>query len=296
MGYFQVIFATLIWGSYGLFVRHLEYPPELILFFRYLLGFLFLFVLAYRTKKLLWTEAIRHWRKFILIGAFSASSWYAYTFSLTYTSVANAVFLLYTAPCFVIIFSPFLLKEKVEKNAILALMVSLLGMTIIMKGSGMAFSANSWVGDTISLASGLFYALSMIMIKKLPSHLLGITVNMYVACTACMFCLPMAARHMHLIQVKDFSLLIALGILQQGVATTLYYAALRHIKITHASILTYLDPVFSVFFAFIFLQEIIGLSTLVGGLVVLLGGIIIVNSSAKDEVGSKTAALNTTKD
>lgn len=292
LGYFQAILAALIWGSYGLFVRSLGYPPELILFFRFLFGFLFLFAIAYSTGKLLWTEAVIQWRKFLLIGFLCSTSWYAYTFSLTYTSVANAVFLLYTAPCFVVILSPFILKEKVEKKAIFSLIISLLGMAVIMKGSGLAFNTNSWLGDTISLTSGLLYALALIATKKLPGNLLGLTANVYVSFMACMFCFPMAVRHLHLIQPNDLPLLIALGVVQQGGASSLFYAALSHIKAHQASILTYLDPVFSVLFAFIFLKESIGLSSIVGGLIILLGGIVILNKSSQEGSGSKDNCCN----
>ena len=42
--YAQISFACLIWGSYGLFVQGVEQPPQVIVFFRFLFGFLLVII------------------------------------------------------------------------------------------------------------------------------------------------------------------------------------------------------------------------------------------------------------
>ncbi|MCL4440921.1 MAG: DMT family transporter, partial [Firmicutes bacterium] len=96
--YFQILAACLIWGSYGLFVQKLAYPPEVIVFFRFLSGALFLVILAYYTGNFRQLRQPSHTGLLLLMGCINAGSWLMLTRSIMYTSVANGFILYYTAP------------------------------------------------------------------------------------------------------------------------------------------------------------------------------------------------------
>lgn len=156
LGYLQVFTAALIWGTYGLFVRALDYSPEYILFYRFLFGFIGLLLFTSIKDGLRWFKpALVHWKWMLIPALLTGTSWLAYTYSINYTSVSNAAFLIYTAPVFTVIFAPLIIKEKLEIRTIVALFFSLLGTTAIMGYSSLFSSATSLLGDIIALLGGM---------------------------------------------------------------------------------------------------------------------------------------------
>ncbi|MCL5289884.1 MAG: DMT family transporter, partial [Firmicutes bacterium] len=238
-------------------------------------------VFAGLTRKLNWSMSLFHWKSILLAGVFSSLSWYTYTFALSHTSVANAVFLLYTAPCYVIVLSPLLLKVKAEKKSVVALILSLAGMTAIMKDSGLSIGELQ-VGDLLALSSGIFYALTILSLKRLPPEILGITANVYMSFVITITSIPQFFRYYHYINTSNIIVLILLGIVQQGIATSLYYSGLGKIKAHEASILAYLEPLSSVVFAFLFLQESLTVFSVLGGVLILLGGLIVLKKTKRE--------------
>jgi len=281
-GFIQVSSAAVIWGSYGLFVRGLNYPSEVIVFFRFLFGFCFMAMAAGIAGRMAWAESKRAWKGLLITGILSSLSWHAYTFALKYTSIANAAFLLYTAPVFVVLLTPLFLKEEVEKRSFFALAVSLAGTVVIMKGNGFSLGSSGWLGDFIALMGGFIYALTVMGLKRLPAQTLGLTANVYLSLITSLSTLPFVIRHFHLVKAADLFPLIALGIMQQGAAASLYYAGLAKIKAHQAGILTYFDPLFAVIFAFLFLHEGLSWFSVVGGVLVLTGGIIVLRGNGKN--------------
>lgn len=114
--YLQIVIACFIWGTYGLFVQLVPYPPEVIVFFRFLFGAITLITVLSFKKQVHTLKPTAGWKTMIIISAINSISWITLTRAITYTSVAQGFILYYTAPCFVVLLAPFLLKERIEKN------------------------------------------------------------------------------------------------------------------------------------------------------------------------------------
>lgn len=275
LGFLQVALGAILWATYGLFVRNLSYPSGVIVFFRFFFGFLTLLVITIFSGKLYWSQSIRRWKGLLLAGVLCALSWHAYTFALVYTSVANAVFLLYTAPCFVVFLAPLLVKEKLEKTSVVALAICLTGSIIMMRGEGFHLGNAGWLGDAIGLSGGVFYALSILAVKRLPAEILGFTSNAYISLIITITAIPAMIPYLHMINPMDLPILFVMGAVLQGIASSLCYLGLAKIKAQEASILYYFEPFSSVIFAFMFLGESLTSSVLAGGLLIITGGLFI---------------------
>lgn len=99
-----------------------------------------------------------------------------YVSSTLMTTIANAVFLIYTGPLFSAILAWIFLKEKIDlKNALFLLLVFIgmvftIGLVNYSAGAGLTFGLdlapnpempNKVMGDIFALASGLFYGLAL---------------------------------------------------------------------------------------------------------------------------------------
>jgi len=277
IGYLQIFTAALIWGTYGLFVRALDYSPEYILFHRFLFGLIGLLIFTSIKDGLASLKpALTHWKWMLIPAALTGLSWLAYTYSLTYTSVANAAFLIYTAPVFTVIFAPLMLKERLETRTIVALFISLLGTAAIMGYSTLFSIGASLMGDIFALMGGITYGFLALFIKKAPAGILGLPSNIFLSGYIMLALFPFALSSMNQFSWNGILILLALGLFQQSFAATLFHLGLRTVKAQHAGILTYIEPLAATLMAALFLHEGLTWGSLLGGALIITGGMIVV--------------------
>ena len=277
MGSLMVVIAASMWGSFGLFVRALDYTPETILFYRFLFGLIgSLIYTAVRGDKAWVKPVLTHWKWMFLPASLTGLSWLAYTYSLGLTSVSNAAFLIYTAPVFTVIFAPLVLKERVELRTFAALLISITGTVAIMGYSNLSGMGSNLWGDLIALCGGLIYGFVPLALKRVPPVLLGIPSNILMSLYITIALAPFALMAGNRIELKGLLLLMVLGFLHQTLAVTLMHLGLREIKAQYASILTYAEPLAATLMAALFLYEGITWGSLLGGALIITGGLIIV--------------------
>jgi len=277
LGYLQICSAAIIWGTYGLFVRALDYSPEHILFYRFLFGFAGLLVFASIKDGLVSLKpALAHWKWMIIPALLTGLSWLAYTYSLLFTSVANAVFLIYTAPVFTVLFAPLMLKEKLELRSIAALVVSLLGTAAIMGYSTLFSTGASLLGDIIALLGGMTYGFLALFLKRAPRIILGFPSNVMLSGYITLALFPLIITSLGQFSWRGILILLALGLFQQSFGATLFHLGLQNVKAQHAGILTYIEPLAATLMAALFLYEGLTWGSILGGFLIMVGGMIIV--------------------
>lgn len=277
LGYLQISLAALIWGSYGLFVRALDYPPENILFFRFLFGFLGLLFYTLIKDGTAWVKpSMIYWKWMLFPALLTGFSWMAYTYSINYTSVSNAAFLIYTAPVFTVIFAPIILKERIEIRTLVALVFSLMGTTAIMGFNSLFSSGTSLLGDVIALFGGIAYGFLSLFLKKIPAVMLGLPSNIILSGCIALALFPIALFSMSQLTWTGLLLLMLLGLVHQTFAASMFHIGLKSIKVQHAGILTYIEPLAATAMAALFLYEDISFGSILGGALIITGGLIVV--------------------
>jgi drug/metabolite transporter (DMT)-like permease len=71
--------------------------------------------------------------------------------------------------------------------------------------------------------------------------------------------------------LNDWLAVFALAILCTGIAYLIFFKLIEEVGVVGALSVTFLIPVFGVLWAYLFLGEVVGWSTLFGGVMVLLG-------------------------
>ena len=203
--------------------------------------------------------------KTVLLGALCVGSMMlCYVASIKLTSAANAIVLEYTAPIFVIILEAFLFHREIRKIDIIICQLVFLGIGIVMiDGLGKGHVA----GDLIALASGVFYALTIMLNEfengdSLSSVLLG---HILMAIIGIPF----------IFEETDFSastllLVAALGIFQAGAGYTLLSVGLKYADPISASLIASIEPVLNPVLVSLFYHEHMGINTIIGGLIVIV--------------------------
>lgn len=277
IGYLQIVTAALIWGTYGVFVRHLDYSPEYILFYRFLFGFsgIFIFSLIRNGFESI-KPALVHWKWLLLPAVLNCLSWLAYTYAINLTSVSNAAFLVYTAPIFTVLFAPIILKESLEKRTILALVISLVGTAALIGYSSLSVAGSNITGDLIALFGGMTYGFLALLLKRMPAGVLGLPSSVVLSGMVVLILFPFVIFSIALLGWQGILILMALGLTHQAFGASMFHLGLKKIKAQHSGILTYFEPLAATVLAALFLYEGITWGSLIGGILIIMGGLLIV--------------------
>lgn len=92
-----------------------------------------------------------------------AASMLGFVVATKLTTAANAIFLVYTAPLYVALLSPWVLHEPIRKGDWLTLLLAVLGLGCFC---GEQLTLAGWVGNGCALGSGLATAWLVVCLRK----------------------------------------------------------------------------------------------------------------------------------
>ncbi|WNG40554.1 EamA family transporter [Archangium violaceum] len=180
------------------------------------------------------------------------------------TTSANAIFLQDTAPLYVLLLSPLLLRERPSRSELAAVPVFLLGLSLFFLDQ---LNPGQFWGNMIALGSGLTFALCILGLRAVGDE--GSSVLVWGNLIAGVSVLLPALEGPKPTPV-DIGLLVFLGVFQLGMAYSLFQRGLRETPAVEASLLILLEPVLNPVWAFLFAGERPGPWALVGGTIILL--------------------------
>jgi len=257
-GVLLIAAAALLWSTGGLAIKLVPLGALGVVFWRSFVSGLFLLV-VFRPSRERWRHAAP---STVVVYALMIVSFVTAT---KMTTAANAIFLQYTGPLYVLAIAPFLLKEPFRKIDAAAVGVALAGMSLFFVGR---LGPGALAGNLVAVVSGLFFGLTILLLRRdasgdaIPSVIAG---NLAAAAIA----LPFAWGRLAL-DAKGVALVLFLGIFQLGISYVLFVKGLKTVPAAEASLLGMLEPMFNPLWAFLGLGERPSVWALLGGAIVLL--------------------------
>jgi len=276
MGYLKICLAAIIWGSLGIFVRVINLPITEIVFFRVIFAASAVFVVLVAQKRLFQLKLKGHRGLMILRGAGLTINWLMFFCAIRFTTIANAVLLTYTAPVFIVLWSPMFLKEKTESKTVFSLILSMVGITLIVF-PGLKIGAGTHLfGMICALGSAITYALIVIVNKYLLNEYTPASLVFYESFISFFILVPFMFVNFSRPTGGELLILIIMGVVNTALAAFLYTSGLKQVKAQHAGVLAYLDPLTAMVLAILFLSEIPTVYTVIGGVLILIGGLTVI--------------------
>jgi len=266
--YLHIGAASILWGSNGVIVNLVELHPLSIAFFRVLIGgaTLTLASILMKGSKILRIKGF--FKKLTALGALLAAGWYFLFQAMKLIPIGAAVLINYLAPVFVAAMAPVILGEGVERRLIIAIGLSILGVFSISYhglGSGEMNTLGVIFGLLAAVSYGGFVIYSKQVLTSLPYYL----VAMYSYLISALILSPSLLLIRSSLTETSILLLVLMGVLNTGVAVTLYLRGLEAVKAQEAATITYLEPLSAMVFGYFLLGQEVGVGMMLGGALIL---------------------------
>ena len=257
--YTILIIAALMWSLGGLFIKLVNLNPMAITGIRSL-GAAFVLLIYIKKPKL-------YWNRYFFSGVLAYSMMVIlYVISIRLTTAANAIFLEFTAPIYVVAFSYFLLNERINRFDIFAMVIIFLGMGLFFMDE---LSFYGFWGNILALLAGVCLALVTVLIRKERESAFEIVFfgNILTA----IICSPFIIQGFSSTTQVDWFIIFGLGIVQLGIPYLLYTTALKYVSALDAILVGMLEPVFNPIWVYIFVGEAMGEWAFIGAALVIIG-------------------------
>jgi drug/metabolite transporter (DMT)-like permease len=266
MASLYIILAIFIWSSLGIIVRMADTHLTYIIFFPSLIAFITQTIILLSTnerKKIPMARRIPY--LFLLGPVFLLNSLFFY-YSFTHTTIANAVLTHYTAPIFVAVLSPILLRESIDRVIVISIIISTAGLLLMLKG--FSLSEQHIKGITAGVLSGLTYAAIIIIGRTVAQEFSPLIITVFQNLAVVVLLLPFIKG----IPMEIAGYFVILGLIHSTLAPLLYIRGLKEVRANKAAILGYLEPVGAMLFAMIIFEEVPRTMSLFGGILILYSG------------------------
>ncbi len=269
LAYLQILCGALLLSSGATVIKAVSFSAVELAAWRALVitGFLWLVI---RPPRICWDRA--------LVPAALAHAITTLLFMLgnKLTSAATAIFLQYTAPIYLLLLGPWLLKEPVAKSDIAVVGLIGAGMALLLSHptARTATASDPALGGIVAAICGVTWAFTTLTMRSLArrsdqgfERSIAAVIGANAGLALCLIPLvgvPDTAS------IRDWALVSYMGIFQLGSAFILIALGLRRVTALEGALLLLLEPVVNPLWAWLVHTEVPSLTTLGGGILILV--------------------------
>jgi drug/metabolite transporter (DMT)-like permease len=285
----QLLLLSAIWGASFLLIRIAvgSFPPAWVAMLRLLFGAAFLWtVLLTKRRKLPPFRLIAA----LLLVAFFNNAIPFLLFPLGERSVPSniAAVLNATTPIWTLILGMIFTGRKAEGSTIPGVVLGFLGVVLVVYSHGTSEAATSrhdyLLGIAFIACASLAYAIATVLAKARLAGLDPIGLATTQLSLALLMVAPIAlfGSHPTAVQPGSLAAAITLGVLGSGLAYLLYYSLLDRVSSTRVVSVTYLGPIWGLFWGKL-AHETIAPTAYAGVAIVIAGLVLLSRTSAPQQ-------------
>ena len=213
------------------------------------------------------------WRT-LLVGVTFAATLILFVAANKLTTSANTIFLQSTAPLWIAIAAPFMLRERVVRRDVIFMTILAAGLALFFVDApaAVATAPQPVLGDILAVISGVGWAGTVMGLRWLGRRdgtdaAAAATVAGNVI--AFVVCLPFAIGPASDSVGRDWMWILYLGIIQIGLAYVFITRAVPHLRALEVSLLLYVEPALNPVWSWLAHGETVGALSIAGGLLIL---------------------------
>ncbi|MFD0826016.1 DMT family transporter [Neobacillus sp. M.A.Huq-85] len=269
----QFILSMIIFGTIGLVVRNIDLSSSERALLSSFIGCLFLMLIFFMMKKKISWNLVKSNALFLILSGIAlGGNWIFLYQSYDHTTIANATLGYYFAPVFVMILSPFVLREQLSIKKIMCIGVAIIGMLMIVGEGVRASSSDDLLGLSFGLIAAAFYA-ALLLLNKFIKDMgkLELTIIQLGITTLLLMPYVFLTSGFGIFEVSSSSIpfILILGIINTGIGFWLFFSGMEGLKGQSIAMLSYVDPFVAILISAIILQEQMTIVQMLGGTLLL---------------------------
>ena len=259
--------GVMMFSFSGIIAQYVEVPAILAAMGRVLCSSTLLFSIAKIKRDNLKLDSRKDYVAIIATGIVLSIHWATYFESIQVSTVAIGAITFTTFPLFITFIEPFVFHEKLKIKSIIRAVFVLLGVMITVP----EFSLDNQmtVGIIWGMVSSFTYAIATMANRYFSQKYSSRIVCIYEQGTAAAVLLPSIFIVPAVWRVQDILGVLAAGCICTALAYSFYITAQKRVRAQTAGIISGMETVYGIFFAFLLLREIPTVRELVGGAVIL---------------------------
>jgi drug/metabolite transporter (DMT)-like permease len=279
----QVAGCAAFWGSLGLVVREIDLSAVSLVTFRVGIAAVAIALwLLIRPDAVGRRFVVHHPWRTVAQGVILAAHWVLFFAALQRAPVGLVTLLVYLSPVLVAAASPLVLGEPVSRRVMGAVGLGLIGSVLLL---GPGTDGVEVSGVVCAVLAAVLLAALVLNAKVLSPVYGGLRLSLAQVTIATVVLVPVAvlgdgewpAR-------QDVGWVLLLGVVYTAVGLVIYLGALGRIPAVHTSVLSYLEPLSASVLGWLVLDETLSLGTVLGGLLVIAGGLVVLGEPGDEEV------------
>ena len=275
----EALLAVLFWGGSftAIKVAVSQISPTTLLWLRFGIGTFVLGGILYIKKSFIHlpTRQLVELCGLGFLGVFLHS--YIQSAGLRTAAAGISGLIIAGTPILIALLGSFFLKERITKRQSYGIILAAFGVMVILSKGNIHFftKANYNFGELLVVCSAFTWALFSVLSRKTVQTLPPALSMFFVIASGWIFCsIPLFVHGLHDISYLDvagWGSVAFLGVLCSAVAYVFWYDALKALPASEVGVFLYLNPIVAVSVAWLFLGEPLLFSSLLGGLLVLVG-------------------------
>lgn len=257
-----VLIAVLLWSTGGLFIKlATNLDAYQVTFFRSLLAGITVLIITRR-------NGLRINAFGVMASIIYATLLFLFVWATKHTTAANAIFLQYTAPIYILILAPFVIGEKFHLRDLATVVCCIAGMSLFFVGD---LTIGDYQGNVAALGSGIFLGLYIMLLKHpravgMNSVITVIYGNFLLA----LLTLPSGIAAFPTATWRDYAAVGFLGVFQIGISYILFIKGVTGgTRPLDASIIGFIEPLLNPVWVFLFVGEQPSKWALLGGAIII---------------------------
>lgn len=278
----QVAGVAAFWGSIGLVVREIDLPALTIVAYRVGIASVALALWLVLAPDAVGRRFVVHRPgRTLLQGLVLAVHWVLFFAALQRAPVGLVTLIVFLAPVLMAAVAPYTLGEHLTRRVAVALGLALLGTVLLV---GLGAEDVEPAGIVYAVLAAILLAVLFINAKVLSPLYGGRRLALAQVTIAAAVLVPIALIGGDVRPTgHDLAWLLVLGLVHTALALAIFLGGLGKIPALHTGVLAYLEPASATFLGWLVLDEVLGLGTLVGGVLVVAGGLLVLGAPGVDE-------------
>ena len=267
------VFALFLYGTMAVLLKYINLPIEFVALIRGIVGSLFLLILTLLTRGKLDIRSIKKNFKYLLLSGMSLGiNWACLFRAFRVSTVSISILVDYMAPIFMIIISPLLFKEHLNKKKLICVFIAFIGLIMVSGVVGSDISMINVRGLLLAAGAGLGF-MGLIIFNKLMGKVsvydkavVQISIS---ALTVVPFAIKVGLETVVVWDFKSVFLSFMMGLVSTGIAYYFYFYGISGLSVQTVAVVGYVEPVITVLASVLFLKEPMSMLAMIGAVLII---------------------------